>query len=146
MSRRVIVTNAHRRFRIKRTQVGRYVRHVLRCEGKSDALISVVFVDSRFIRTLHRMYLGRDRVTDVISFPLEHRARLEGEIYVNLNRARDQAHRFHVSFENEVARLVIHGTLHLMGYDDRDSRKAAKMKTQEDRHVGFWFSKDRGKG
>ena len=78
-------------------------------------------------------------MTDVISFPLEEGSNLEGEVYVNLDRARQQAKEFQVTVPAEVARLVIHGTLHLVGYDDTTLRKAAVMKKREDAHVRHWF-------
>jgi probable rRNA maturation factor len=86
------------------------------------------------------MYLNHDFVTDVLSFPLESGRLLEGEIYVNLDRARAQAGEYGVSQANEIARLVIHGTLHLVGFDDTTAQKAKVMKVQEDRHVHYWFS------
>jgi rRNA maturation RNase YbeY len=139
MSRRVVVTNAHRRYRLKKESIQNYVRGVLSKEKKRNATVSVVLVDSRFARRINREFLGHDEPTDVLSFPLEKGERLEGEIYVNLDRARQQAGLYGVSFGNEVARLVIHGVLHLLGYDDRTGREAGRMKREEERHLGFWF-------
>jgi probable rRNA maturation factor len=91
-----------------------------------------VFVDDRMSRRLNRRFLGHDRPTDVIAFPLGEESNLEGEIYVNLEKARRQARTYHVSSANETARLIIHGTLHLLGYDDRTRGKARRMKARED--------------
>jgi rRNA maturation RNase YbeY len=104
-----------------------------------DARVSIVFIDSRYSRRINRRYLNHDSVTDVISFPLETGALLEGEVYVNLDRARVQAREYGVSFSNEVARLVIHGTLHLVGFEDSTEKKALGMKAEEDRHLQYWF-------
>ena len=65
---------------------------------------------------------------------------LEGEVYVNLDRARTQANEYGVSFSNEVARLIIHGTLHLVGFDDSTKGKAQRMKAEEDRLLRLCFS------
>jgi rRNA maturation RNase YbeY len=143
MSRRVVVTNAHPRYRIARQPVAKYVRKILKEEGKKNAFISVVLVDSGVMRTLHRAYLKRDATTDVISFPLESGRNLEGEIYVNLDRARRQGKECGVSFSNELARLVIHGTLHLMGYDDTRTSPALRMKKKEEQYVACWFSHEK---
>ncbi len=137
---RVEVFNAHRKRRMRVGLVTRYVKRVLRCAGVTIANVSVVFVDSRYCRRMNRLYLKHDFVTDVISFPLENGRVLEGEIYVNLDRARSQAKEFGVNVANEVARLVIHGTLHLVGYDDTGGRKAKLMKTEEERQMRFWFN------
>jgi probable rRNA maturation factor len=133
------VTNAHHRYRIPKGPVLGYVRQVLRAERKQRASVSVVFVGSRYCRTLNKKYLGHDFVTDVLSFTIEPAKNLEGEIYVNVDKARQQAREYGVSVANELARLVIHGTLHLLGYDDRTMRGAKHMRKQEERHLRYWF-------
>lgn len=143
MNHRVIVSNAHGAHRLQKRNVSDYVRRVLREEGAGPAAISVVLVGTRFIRRINRKFLGHDVATDVISFPLESGKDLEGEVYVNLDRARQQCRLFHMSFRSEVARLVIHGTLHLLGYDDKTDRLARLMKGKEDRYVAYWFPEGR---
>ncbi len=133
----VSVFNAHRRYRIHKTRVQQYVKRVL---GRRKGLVSVVFVDSHRCKSINRTFLGHNFVTDVISFQLEPLPHLEGEVYVNLDRARQQAKEYDVSFANETARLVIHGTLHLIGYDDVKASDARKMKLIEDANVGYWFA------
>jgi probable rRNA maturation factor len=133
---RVDVVNAHPRYRIARASVRGYVQGVLRREHRRRATVSVVFIDGRRCRTINRQFLDHDRQTDVISFPLGEGSNLEGEIYVNLDRARLQAADYGVTFGNEVARLVIHGTLHLVGYDDRRPREAVRMRRKENAYVG----------
>lgn len=93
----------------------------------------MVFVGSRRCRRLNRDWLGHDEVTDVISFPLGEAERVEGEVYVNLDRARTQSRAYGVPEREEVARLVAHGVLHLAGYDDRTVREARRMREAEDR-------------
>lgn len=136
---RVAIANEHPRYRIGRLATTGYVVRVLRKAGVSNAEVSIVFVGSRFIRNINRLYLGHDDVTDVISFPLGDEENLEGEVYVNLDRARQQARRYGVTFGSEVARLVIHGTMHLAGFDDRDASSASQMLTEQEHHVQFWF-------
>ena len=133
----VLVFNAHRRYRMQRRKVEGYVKGVM---GEREALISVVFVDSRRCKAINRTFLNHNYVTDVISFCLETSPILEGEVYVNLDRARSQARQYNVSTANETARLVIHGCLHLMGYDDRTAKQRSKMKAVEDMVLARWFS------
>jgi len=137
----VTVTNAHRRYRIHRQRTADYVRRVLRQERKARAEISVVFVDGAKMRRLNARYLGHDYATDVIAFPLSDTGRPDGEIYVNVDRAREQADHYGVRFGDEIARLVIHGTLHLAGYDDAGKAPARRMKAVEDSHVMYWSAK-----
>lgn len=135
----ISIFNTHHRYRIRKKLVEGYVRRVV---GKRRSNVSVVFVNSRYCKSINKKYLNHDYVTDVMSFTLEERPTLEGEIYVNLDRARQQAREYNVSVANELARLVIHGTLHLIGYDDQKERERRKMKIVEERHVRYWFSEN----
>jgi rRNA maturation RNase YbeY len=139
----VTVANTHRTLRAPNARIRNAVRFVLKREGVSSADLAVVFVTSRRSRLLNREFLRHDYVTDVISFPLEEKPRIEGEIYVNLDRARQQAIRYGVGFVNEVFRLVIHGTLHLLGYDDTTKRSAEVMRERQERYVNSL--QDRGR-
>jgi len=130
------VVHAHRRKRPAAQPIVRLVRTALRQEGIRDAAVGVVFIGSRRCRRLNREWLGHDYVTDVISFPLGERGRVEGEVYVNLDRAAVQARAYGVSVKDEIARLVAHGVLHLAGYDDRRPADARKMRAAEDRVLG----------
>ena len=120
--------------------IARYVRRVLKKSKQLKASVNVVFVDSRLMRQLNRKYLSHDYGTDVLSFCLEKKGTLEGEIYINLDKARQQARMYKATFSHEVARLVIHGALHLVGHDDRVRTKAVIMKREEEKHLLYWFS------
>lgn len=137
----VTVINAHRRYRIPKKRIARYVQRVI---GKKKANITVIFIDSRYSKAINSRYLNHNFTTDVISFALDSTPVLEGEIYVNLDRAKMQAREYGVSFSNETARLVIHGALHLIGYDDTTTRKQRVMKNREDMHVQHWFPLQKG--
>ena len=132
---RVTVINAHRRHRIRKKTIVTSVRTVLNAERRRRADVTVIFVDNRYCRRINRQFLGHDYATDVISFPMEPGESLEAEVYVNLDRARIQAREYRVSIMNEVIRLVIHGILHLTGYDDRSAAQRGRMRVREDAFV-----------
>ncbi len=137
---KVAVINSHRSHRMRSQPIAKYIRRVLRKSKQRKASVNAIFVDSRVMRQLNRKYLSHDYGTDVLSFCLEKKGTLEGEIYINLDRARQQAKAYKATFPNEVARLVIHGALHLVGYDDKGRTKAAIMKREEEEHLSYWFS------
>jgi probable rRNA maturation factor len=139
----VTVVNAHPRYRIPRNPIRQYVSTVLTQERKPRACVSVICIDSRRCRRLNRTFLGHDYTTDVLTFPLEEGLNVEGEIYVNVDKARQQAREYKVRFTHELARLVIHGALHLAGYDDNVPAGARRMKNLEDRYLEHWFGKSR---
>jgi rRNA maturation RNase YbeY len=114
------------------------VRAVLRGEHCSNAVINVIFVQDKTIRELNNKYLQHHYTTDVLSFTLseENTQPLEGEVYVNVARAKRQAREYGVSTLNEIGRLVVHGVLHLLGYEDDTLVKKHRMSTCEDHYLG----------
>src|SRR3954463_16512841 len=105
---------------IDRARMREVVRTVLDGEGEDEAEISLAFVDNPTIHRLNQRYLQHDEPTDVLSFPLSEPGakRLAGELVIGAEVARDQAaHRGH-DVQVELALYVIHGLLHLCGYND----------------------------
>jgi probable rRNA maturation factor len=108
------------------------VRAVLEAEGIRDALVSVAVVSRRAITGLNRRHLGHDGPTDVIAFGLtgsESTVPVIGDIYIAPDVARERASELGVGVREEVARLAVHGTLHVLGYDhpDGDDRTRSPM-------------------
>ncbi len=89
------------------------------------------------MRELNGTYLGHHDTTDVLTFPLHEASdkELVAEIYVNVDQARRQARTYGVTIRNELSRLVIHGVLHLVGYDDTTKPGKEKMKRREDHYL-----------
>jgi probable rRNA maturation factor len=105
---------------------------VLRAEGVRDAMLSVAFVSRRAIAELNRRHLRRAGATDVIAFafrPSSGRAPVVGDVYIAPDVARAQAARLGLPVREELARLVVHGTLHVLGHDhpEGDGRTASPM-------------------
>ncbi len=131
----VDVFNAHPRTHLRKPGVSRWVRAVLHGEKIRSASVSVVFIGGGKTRALNRKYLRHDASTDVLAFPLGEGETLEGEVYVNIDRARRQARDYGVPFREEIVRLVVHGTLHLAGEDDAPGAAQRRMQRKEDAYV-----------
>ncbi len=138
----VVVENTHDRIAVSAKETSSTARHVLRDEGSVSSSINIIFVNNSYSRKLNRTYLAHPYATDVLAFPLGRGEILEGEIYVNLDRAMVQAREQKVSLKNEVARLVIHGLLHLLGYRDSTARLRAEMKRKEDEYLEKFFNRN----
>lgn len=93
---------------------------------------AVIFVDDAFLKEMHGRYLSDPTVTDVITFNLGEEE-VEGEIYISTERAAEQAKRYQTAPEEEIIRLIIHGLLHLKGYDDIAEQDRLEMKEEENR-------------
>ena len=133
------VVNRQRRVRIERGRIAQLADQALEAVGRPDATITVVFVRDAAIRRLNRDYRGKDVSTDVLSFPanqdwassgglaqpgwdgVAQRAYL-GDVVISADTAISQAQESCYSFDREVSELVIHGVLHLCGYDHETDR------------------------
>ena len=114
------------------------VEMVLRNAGLSEGEISLTLLDDDSIRDLNRTHLGKDIPTDVLSFALyEGDEEVLGDVYVGYEQAAIQAVGAGISVEEELARLSIHGTLHVLGYDhpDTEARSSSEMFILQERLV-----------
>jgi probable rRNA maturation factor len=120
---------------VDRRRMRDIVRAVLEGEEKPDAEISLAFVDNATIHQLNKRYLNHDEPTDVLSFPLSDpdAKRLAGELVIGAEVARTQAESRGHPVEAELALYVIHGLLHLCGFDDKTPEHADEMR-QRERH------------
>ena len=110
----------------------------LECLAKShDACIddvNYILVSDQYLLKLNQNYLDHDTFTDIITFPYdpdEHK-KLGGDIYISVERVKENAVEFNVSFEDELARVMAHGLLHLIGFEDKDETAQRKMRAAED--------------
>jgi rRNA maturation RNase YbeY len=120
MTHTVEVTVQDGRIPLSRARVEEIASSVLRSEGVRDAVLSITFLSNRRIAALNAEYLGHSGSTDVISFgftPPAPGAPVMGDIYIAPDVARAHARRLGVPVREELARLVVHGTLHVLGYD-----------------------------
>jgi len=108
-------------------------RMVLEGEGVKEAKISLAFVDNTTIHRINKQFLDHDEPTDVITFPLsgEGAKKLEGELVIGVEVAIEQAKDRGHPVDTELSLYVIHGLLHLCGYDDRTKKDAAEMRVKE---------------
>jgi probable rRNA maturation factor len=128
------IDNRQRRVPIAVPRLARAAARALAALGRPGGTVDVAVVDDAEIRRLNARYRGIGRRTDVLAFPLEApdaSGQLVGQIVVSADTARRQAQRLHVPLAVELDLLVTHGTLHLVGYDDRDPLEADLMHRRE---------------
>jgi probable rRNA maturation factor len=105
------------------------------CENENAELtdLSYVFCSDEKLLEINRQFLNHDYYTDVITFDLSDiDESIEGEIYISLDRIKDHAENLAISFEQELCRVMAHGLLHLIGYDDRTPESKTEMTERED--------------
>jgi probable rRNA maturation factor len=128
----VAVANEQADFPVDESLLRRAVKHVLRAHDRENATISVAVVDNPAIHDLNNRFLQHDYPTDVLSFVLDDGpAGLDGEVIVSAEMAVEQAQRFQWPPKAELLLYVVHGTLHLVGYDDLNDEAAREMRRAE---------------
>ena len=126
---------------IDRGRLREIVRGVLAGQNVADYEISLAFVDNPTIHTLNKRYLNHDEPTDVLSFPLSDPSakKLAGELVIGVEVAKERAEELGHTVDAELALYVIHGLLHLCGYDDKSPKAEREMRERE-RHYLQQFS------
>jgi len=136
---KINIENVSSGIKIIKSQIKDLTQTVLSNEGVLQAEISIIIVDDEYIIGLNQEYLKKNTTTDVISFNLsdEGAEQLEGEVYANIEQITRQASDFHVLLEEEIFRIVIHGLLHLLGFDDQTGKQKQIMTEKEDQYLAI---------
>ena len=113
------------------------ISSVLKGEGKSEANILVIFTIDQILSDLKKKFFNKDHLTDVIAFRMNayEEVKVEGEIYISIPRVKKNAEEYGQSFSKELARIIIHGSLHLLNYDDATSNEKIRMTEKEDHYL-----------
>ena len=114
---------------------------IFKAKKKRLASLTYVFSTDRRVLEINRQYLNHDFFTDVIAFDLSDTRRdVQGEVYVSIDRVKQNARTYNVSFSDELYRVLFHAALHLCGYRDKTTRDKAIMKKEEDRYLAEYFT------
>ncbi len=130
----VSITKAYKNIPFSGSAVKHIAEFVCKKEKIKNAELSFVVVNDKTIRTFNKKFLHHDYVTDVITFPFELKA-VTAEIYINTQQAKRQSRENNVTVNNEITRLIVHGTLHAIGYDDTTIATKRKMDLIQERYV-----------
>ena len=113
------------------------ISSVLKGEGKTVADILVIYTIDQILSDLKKNFFNKDHLTDVIAFRMNayEEVKVEGEIYISIPRVKINAREYGQSFSKELARIIIHGSLHLLNYDDATSNEKIRMTEKEDYYL-----------
>lgn len=106
-------------------------------EGKSVGEISFILCSDEYLLDMNIKYLNHDFYTDVITFDYTTEAEVSGDVFISLDRVRDNASRLGSSLFDELHRVMIHGILHLCGYSDKTDEKQKEMRMKEDYYLSL---------
>lgn len=124
-----------------RTKLKKFIELVFKKEGKRLLSINYIFCTDEALLEINKQFLKHDFYTDIITFDLSETADLTAEIYISIDRVRDNANTLGTSFKSELHRVIFHGVLHLCGYKDKTEIEKAKMRGKEDSYLLSYLKK-----
>lgn len=109
-----------------------WVQRIIISEGKKEGEINYIFCNDEYLTQLNVQYLNHDTLTDIISFDYTVGGEINGDIFISIERVKENAVDFGVDFDNELLRVMAHGLLHYCGYKDKTEAEEALMREKED--------------
>ena len=129
----------------KKSDYSAWLSRVIQSESKSEGDINYIFCDDDFLLEINQQYLNHDTLTDIISFDYSVGNELHGDIFLSIQRVRENAAEFEVTFEEELKRVMAHGLLHYCGYKDKSENDKIEMRLKEDEKIKLFHVEQKGK-
>jgi rRNA maturation RNase YbeY len=117
------------------TKISEWISKAINSENCKEGELNYIFCSDDYLHKINVDFLNHDTLTDIISFDYSVGKELHGDIYISVERVEDNAKDFDVSFEDELARVMIHGILHYCGYKDKSEEDAKLMRSKEDYYL-----------
>lgn len=124
----------------ERARLKRYIAGILKKEGKALETVNYIFCDDAYLLKLNQQYLNHDTLTDIITFEYSAKgAPVLSDIYISVDRVRENARQFNTTLRSELHRVIFHGILHLCGYKDKTEKDSAVMRRMEQHCLESYF-------
>ena len=118
-----------------------WLSKVISSELKNEGEINYIFCDDDYLLEINQQYLDHDTLTDIISFDYSIGNELHGDVFISIERVRENALDFNVSFEDELKRVMVHGILHYCGYKDKSEKDEQLMREKEEEKMKMFHVK-----
>jgi len=118
--------------------IASWLSAVIISEKKKEGEINYIFCDDEYLHKINLEYLNHDTLTDVISFDYTMGNEISGDVFISVERVKDNATDFKVSFDEELKRVLVHGILHYCGYKDKGEVEELLMRTKEDEKIALF--------
>lgn len=119
-------------------KVARWITEAVSREKRSISEINYIFCPDSFLYKLNQQFLGHNTLTDIITFDNSIDNEIAGEIYISIERVKENSTKFGISFYHELLRVMIHGILHLSGYNDKKPKEIVVMRKKEEAYLSLW--------
>lgn len=115
-----------------------WISKIIVSENKTEGEINYVFCDDDYLHKINLEYLQHDDLTDIISFDYSVGNELHGDIFISIERVKENAADYDVTFNEELKRVMAHGVLHYAGYKDKTEKDAGIMRTKENEKIALF--------
>jgi len=115
---------------------------ILADHNKTGGEINIIITNDYELNKINKKYLRRNNYTDIITFDYSTESEINGELFISIERIQENAINYRVSEKNELLRVIIHGLLHLIGYDDNEKKRIRKMKSMENYYLVNYFKNE----
>jgi len=119
----------------KKEQLSNWIIETIKSEGCKVGDINYVFCDDEYLHKLNVEFLQHDTLTDIISFDYSVGKELHGDVFISIERVKENAQELGIGFELELNRVMIHGILHYCGYKDKEEKDKIEMREKEDFYI-----------
>jgi len=117
--------------------IASWIEQTIFKEDKKPNEITYVFCSDEYLHNINLTYLNHDTFTDIITFDYTEKNIINSDIFISIDRVKDNAKKYNNTFENELHRVIIHGVLHLLGYKDKSSEETKEMRAKEDFYLSL---------
>jgi rRNA maturation RNase YbeY len=115
-----------------KSKIRNWVKSILETEGKKAGEITYIFCNDEYLGGLNEKYLKHNTLTDIITFDYSEKDKLSGDIFISIERVKENAVSFNTTLNQELGRVMAHGVLHLSGYKDKTPEDKKMMRSKED--------------
>lgn len=120
--------------------VKKIISRIIADAGLKTGVCDVIFTDDEKLYEINREFLGHDYYTDIITFNYNEGKTVKGEVYISVDRVRDNAVNLSVKLKSEIRRVIFHGFLHLCGYDDATPEQKNRMSEREEMYLALSYA------
>lgn len=119
----------------EKTALKNWIKGTIQTEKCQVGAINFIFTSDKYLLSINKEYLSHDYYTDIVTFNYVENKTINGDIFISIQTVENNSKRFNVTFLEELHRVMIHGILHLIGYDDQNDEEKARMREKENYYL-----------
>lgn len=123
--------------RISKRLIRKWIQQLLKVEGATFSVINIIFCSDKYLLKINKEYLKKNEYTDIICFEYSDNEVLGTDMFISLERIRENSKKYAVDFNNELYRVIAHGILHICGYSDKTDSEQKIMRSKEDTYINM---------